>query len=416
MLCRMVPEEDPATDGGGNDGGTGPPKDGPQMGQEEQGTGAPEETRMVLDQQEGLDAEEHSGAVQEPLVGLPPLERRRQLAVVVHHGTYFVACSGAGWHVQQKRGSTDGPRREPTGRLWTTGSTGGARTKQHLPRLYPAQLCTGAKRGRTRGGENPPVQRTNASCRGAPTRESGVGAAATESRPCPTPDRHHGRTVYRKTGKATGRAQNCRVGGTNGQDAISSTGAGATVRNSRATGSPYDSTTPTGRATEQQHPMGTRQAGQPQMATRVTQPQMVTPTYAQVAQGPPRQALPRSAEETRRRQEITHGKRAAEAPQAAGASRVAPRAHAPSSAMGDLQAGQTVPGTSPLSADLRRYVSRLVQQYMAKRIGTLVNARPATDSPVLDMEMVEEDRLAWQQLATGPHLRRAPDEDQPNAG
>ena len=194
----MVPEEDPATDGGGDDGGTGPPEDGPQMGQEEQGTGAPEETGMELDQQEGLDAEEHSGAVQEPPIGLPPLERRRQLDFVSTSGTYFVACSGAGWHVQQKRGSTEGPRREPTGRLWTAGSTGGARTKKRLSGLYPAQFCTGAKRGRPRGRGNPPVQRADASCRDAPARESGAGAAATESRPCPTPDRHHGRTVYRK--------------------------------------------------------------------------------------------------------------------------------------------------------------------------------------------------------------------------
>ena len=84
--------------------------------------------------------------------------------------------------------------------------------------------------------------------------------------------------------------------------------------------------------------------------------------------------------------------------------------------MSDLQAGQAVPGTSHLSADLRRYVSRLVQQYMSKRIGTLVNAGPATDSPVLGTEMVEEDRLAWQQLATGPHLRLAPDGDHPMLG
>ena len=53
---------------------------------------------------------------------------------------------------------------------------------------------------------------------------------------------------------------------------------------------------------------------------------------------------------------------------------------------------------------------------MDKRIGTLANAEPTTDSPVLDMEMVEEDRLAWQQLATGPQLRRTPDEDHPMLG
>ena len=160
-------------------------------------------------------------------------------------------------------------------------------------------------------------------------------------------------------------------------------------------------------ASEQRHPVGNRQASQPQMAPL---------TYAQVAQVPPRQALPRSAEETRRRQEITRGKRAAEAPQVAGAPHAAPRAQAPPSSVSDLQAGLDVPGTSHLSADLRRYVSRLVQQYMDKRTGTLVNAGPTTDSPVLDTEMVEEDRLAWQQLATGPHLRRSPDGDHPMLG
>ena len=59
----MVPEEDPATYGGGEYGGTGPPGHGPQAGQEDQGTEAPEETEMALDQQEGLGPEEHSGAV-----------------------------------------------------------------------------------------------------------------------------------------------------------------------------------------------------------------------------------------------------------------------------------------------------------------------------------------------------------------
>ena len=73
----MVPEEDPATHGGGDDGGTGPPKDGPQVGQEDQGTGAPEETGMDLDHQEGLGTEQYSGAAQEPPIGFPPLETRR---------------------------------------------------------------------------------------------------------------------------------------------------------------------------------------------------------------------------------------------------------------------------------------------------------------------------------------------------
>ena len=78
----MVPEENPATDGGGEDGGTSPPEDGPQMGQGEQGTDALEETAMELDQQDGLGNEARTGLVQEPPIGLPPLERRRQLEIV----------------------------------------------------------------------------------------------------------------------------------------------------------------------------------------------------------------------------------------------------------------------------------------------------------------------------------------------
>ena len=52
------------------------------MGQEEQGTGAPKETAMELDQQDGLGNEARTDAVQELPVGLPPLERRRQLDIV----------------------------------------------------------------------------------------------------------------------------------------------------------------------------------------------------------------------------------------------------------------------------------------------------------------------------------------------
>ena len=37
---------------------------------------------MALDQKEGLGTEERYGAVQEPPIGLPPLERRRQLDFV----------------------------------------------------------------------------------------------------------------------------------------------------------------------------------------------------------------------------------------------------------------------------------------------------------------------------------------------
>ena len=84
--------------------------------------------------------------------------------------------------------------------------------------------------------------------------------------------------------------------------------------------------------------------------------------------------------------------------------------------MSDLQPGLEVPGTSHLSDDLRRYVSLLVRQYMGKRPGDLVNAGSTTDSPVLDTDMVEEDRLAWQQLATRAQLRRTPDGDHPMLG
>ena len=84
--------------------------------------------------------------------------------------------------------------------------------------------------------------------------------------------------------------------------------------------------------------------------------------------------------------------------------------------MSDLQPGPEVPGTSHLSDDLCRYVSLLVRQYMGKRPGDLVNAGPTTDSLVLDTDMVEEDRLAWQQLATGAQLRRTPNGDHPMLG
>ena len=78
----MRPEENPATEGGGGDGGDSPPEGGPQMGQGEQGTDVPDETEMDLDQQEGLGNELRTGMVQEPPVGLPPLARRRQFEIV----------------------------------------------------------------------------------------------------------------------------------------------------------------------------------------------------------------------------------------------------------------------------------------------------------------------------------------------
>ena len=87
---------------------------------------------------------------------------------------------------------------------------------------------------------------------------------------------------------------------------------------------------------------------------------------------------------------------AVEAPQAAGAPCAAPRAQAPPITMSGLQPSPEVAGTSHLSNDLRTYLSLLVQQYVDKRPGQLDTAGPTTDSPVLDTEMVEEDRLAWQ--------------------
>ena len=125
---------------------------------------------------------------------------------------------------------------------------------------------------------------------------------------------------------------------------------------------------------------------------------MAPPTYAQVAQMPPHQASQRKVEETRRRQEITRDKLAADAP------RVAPRAQGPSISMSDLQLGPEVPSMSHLSDDLRRYVSLLVRQYVEKRPGDLRKSGPTTDSPILDTDMLEEDRLVWQQLATRAQL------------
>ena len=79
-------------------------------------------------------------------------------------------------------------------------------------------------------------------------------------------------------------------------------------------------------AGEQRRLMGDGRNDPPQMATRGAQLQMASPTYAQVAQMPPRQALQCSVEETRHRQKITPDKRAVDAPRATDAPRVAPRA------------------------------------------------------------------------------------------
>ena len=52
--------------------------------------------------------------------------------------------------------------------------------------------------------------------------------------------------------------------------------------------------------------------------------------------------------------------------------------------------------------------------FIDKWHGQLDTTGPTTDSPVLDTKMMEEDRLAWQQLATG--MRRTPDGDHPMLG
>ena len=71
-------------------------------------------------------------------------------------------------------------------------------------------------------------------------------------------------------------------------------------------------------------------------------------------------------------------------------------------------------GTSHFSEDLRRYVSLLVRQYVEKHPLPSDIAGPATDSLGLDPDAMEEDRLAWQQIAT--RMRQSPDEDHPMVG
>ena len=58
----------------------------------------------------------------------------------------------------------------------------------------------------------------------------------------------------------------------------------------------------------------------------------------------------------------------------------------------------------------------LVRQYVEKRPEDLRKSGPTTNSPILDTDMLEEDRLAWQQLATGAQLQKTPDEDHPMLG
>ena len=109
--------------------------------------------------------------------------------------------------------------------------------------------------------------------------------------------------------------------------------------------------------------MGNRQAGPPQMATMGRAatdgaPNLCTGGTDATASS---SITAQRRGDTSHRQEITCDKRAADAPQAAGALRAAPRAQAPPITMRDLQPGPEVAGTSHLSDDLRRYVSLLVQ-------------------------------------------------------
>ena len=79
------------------------------MGQEDQGTGAPEESRMELDHQEGLGTEEHFRAVQEPPIGLPPLERRRQLDFVSTVAHILLIVQALGGIPSKSEGPQAGP-------------------------------------------------------------------------------------------------------------------------------------------------------------------------------------------------------------------------------------------------------------------------------------------------------------------
>ena len=357
----MVPEEDPATDGGGDDGGTGPPEDGPQMGQEDQGTGALEETDMALDHQEGLGAVEHSGAVQEPPIGLPTLERRRQLDVVATVAHISLLARALGGITSRRespqtdqgkspqRSERQGSQQEGSGQPAPQAELGQRSDSQDFIPLSFAQAQSGEE---PEAGEIP-LSREQMRRAGMLLQER-VTQKQRQQRAAPA--RHQTAiTEELSTERQARQLAERRIAELEAQMARMRPPAQELGRQYAPRGQQTVPMIPRPLqvgASGPWQPMGTRQTGPPQMATRAMPPQMAAPTYAQVAQGPPRQALPRSAEEIRRWQEITRDKRAAVAPQAAGASRAAPRAQAPSPATSDLQAGQAVPGTSQLSADL----------------------------------------------------------------
>ena len=64
---------------------------------------------MALDQQEGLGTEERSGAVQEPPIGLPPLERRRQLDFVSTVAHILLIAKALGGIPSRSGGPQTGP-------------------------------------------------------------------------------------------------------------------------------------------------------------------------------------------------------------------------------------------------------------------------------------------------------------------
>ena len=184
-----------------------------------------------------------------------------------------------------------------------------------------------------------------------------------------------------------------------------------------------------------QHSVGGQQTAQMlprplQMGARIQRPvlggvpQMAPPTYSQVAQKPPRQAAarlaaslqaaPRSVRETQRRRDIRQGKQPVDAPRTSGTTGAAPQAQTPTNPPSGQQGGPEMAGPSHFSEDLRRYVSFLVQQYVGSAPPPVDDPGQATGSPVLDDAAMEEDRLAWQQIATD--MRRSPDEDHPMLG
>ena len=95
---------------------------------------------------------------------------------------------------------------------------------------------------------------------------------------------------------------------------------------------------------------------------------------------------------------------------------VASREQEPSIPLSDLQPNLELPGTLNMSANLHRHVGLLVRQYLKKRPEDFRASGPTIESLALDTEMLEEDRLEWQQLATSAQLRESPEEDHPMLG